>query len=63
MKTSNELSVTTNGEEQKKDGIKANNSSAFTETNSSNAPFGILDLWRMQKKHKTLGSSIRWQPL
>lgn len=22
--------------------------------------FGHLDLWRMQKKHKSLGSSIRW---
>lgn len=22
--------------------------------------FGLVDLWRMQKKHKTLGSSTRW---
>ncbi len=22
--------------------------------------FGTLDLWRMQKKHKTLGSSTKW---
>ena len=22
--------------------------------------FGIVDLWRMQKKHKTLGCSTRW---
>lgn len=22
--------------------------------------FYAIDLWRMQKKHKTLGSSVRW---
>ena len=28
--------------------------------NGSNATFAAVDLWRMQKKHKTLGSSVRW---
>jgi len=31
----------------------------FTKKTGSGT-FGIVDLWRMQKKHKTLGSSTRW---
>ncbi len=25
-----------------------------------NGKFSIVDLWNMQKKHKTIGSSTRW---
>ena len=28
--------------------------------NGFNSTFAAVDLWRMQKKHKTLGSSVRW---
>ena len=28
--------------------------------NLTNSTFAVVDLWRMQKKHKTLGSSTRW---
>ena len=27
---------------------------------SKKQTFGVIDLWRMQKKHKTLGSSTKW---
>lgn len=63
MKTINELNSTANFEQEKKDGLKENNSAVETNNNNSSYNFGIIDLWRMQKKHKTLGSSIRWQPL
>ncbi len=29
-------------------------------SNRSARKFGIVDLWRMQKKHRTLGSSTKW---
>lgn len=34
-----------------------------TERERTNFVFGAIDMWKMNKKHKTLGSSIRWQPL
>lgn len=32
----------------------------FLTTTKRKQSFGTLDLWRMQKKHKTLGSSTKW---
>jgi len=28
--------------------------------NGPDSTFTVVDLWRMQKKHKTLGSSTKW---
>lgn len=45
-----------------KDLLKETKETLATDVKSSkNKPgFGPIDLWRMQKKHKTLGSSVRW---
>lgn len=51
------------GEQEKKDQLNEDMVINSVERQSPKAVFGTLDLWKMQKKHKTLGSSIRWQPL
>ena len=35
-------------------------STCLSKDNSSATTFTVVDLWRMQKKHKTLGSSTKW---
>ena len=50
-------------EQEKKDQLNEDMALHSVERQSPKAVFGTLDLWKMQKKHKTLGSSIRWQPL
>jgi hypothetical protein len=40
--------------------IKEITSTHLQEKSSRKQTFFAIDLWRMQKKHKTLGSSVRW---
>ncbi|MEO8768721.1 MAG: hypothetical protein ABI402_01495 [Ferruginibacter sp.] len=40
--------------------IKEINSTYLQEKVARKQPFCAIDLWRMQKKHRTLGSSTRW---
>ena len=40
--------------------IKEINSTYVQEKVARKQTFFAIDLWRMQKKHKTLGSSVRW---
>ncbi|MBP9097967.1 MAG: hypothetical protein KBF74_04065 [Ferruginibacter sp.] len=63
MKMSTEDMALYSGEQEKKDQLNEDMVINSVERQSPKAVFGTLDLWKMQKKHKTLGSSIRWQPL
>jgi hypothetical protein len=51
------------GSEEMKELLKETKETLASGAVKSNAPgstFTQIDLWRLQKKHKTLGSSTRW---
>ena len=50
-------------EQEKKSLQHENNADCISESNNTYPVFAAIDLWRLQKKHKTLGTSTRWQPL
>ncbi len=50
-------------EKEKNDNNKIELQNDVTEREPIHFVFGAIDMWKMNKKHKTLGSSIRWQPL
>jgi len=59
MKTDNScITAPINGKETKELFNEAKGT--ISRNNATNPTFTALDLWRMQKKHKSLGSSIRW---
>ncbi|MBS1733983.1 MAG: hypothetical protein JST02_11865 [Bacteroidetes bacterium] len=63
MKTTNESIIASVNREAMKellDETKETLAPEFLKEKRSNHSFSVVDLWRMQKKHKTLGSSTRW---
>ncbi len=50
-------------EKEKNDNPKVVLQNDVTESERLHFVFGAIDMWKMNKKQKTLGSSIRWQPL
>ncbi len=51
------------GSEEMKELLKETKETMATgivKNNASGSTFTLIDLWRVQKKHKTLGSSTRW---
>ncbi len=63
MKTNMHHTVVSLDKDELKELLKETKETIATthrKSNSGNHTFGPIDLWRMQKKHKTLGSSTRW---
>ena len=50
-------------EKEKNEISKVELQTDITERERTNLVFGAIDMWKMNKKHKTLGSSIRCHPL
>jgi len=63
MKTITGSIVIPMNETEKKELLKETKETIATDLlkkNGTNKTFGVLDLWRMQKRQKTLGSSTKW---
>lgn len=63
MKTITGSLVIPMNESEKKELLKETKETIATELlkkNGATKTFGVLDLWRMQKRQKTLGSSTKW---
>ncbi|MEP7165395.1 MAG: hypothetical protein ABI741_11915 [Ferruginibacter sp.] len=63
MKTTKQAIITPIGENELKELLKETKETLATgisKNNASAATFTLLDLWRVQKKQKTLGSSTKW---
>ena len=63
MKTNNTTGITPIGKNEMEALLKQTKETLATgvlKNVSKKQTFGVIDLWRMQKKHKTLGSSTKW---
>lgn len=63
MKTTNGRSITPIDKKEMKEFFTETNETIATgnlKNNVSASTFAMVDLWRVQKKKKTLGSSTKW---
>lgn len=63
MKTANKSILTALSKEAMEGFMNETKETVATDLKRNNGPapiFALVDLWRLQKKHKTLGSSTRW---
>lgn len=63
MKTNTKSIVTPMIKEEMKELLKETEetiAACILKKDGRDSTFTVVDLWRMQKKHKTLGSSTRW---
>jgi len=63
MKTTNGRSITPIDKKEMKELFTETNETIATgnlKNNVSASTFALVDLWRVQKKKKTLGSSTKW---
>ncbi len=63
MKTSTKGIISTMNEKEMKELLSETKETIATgilKNNKTKRTFAVVDLWNMQKKHKTLGSSTKW---